>query len=406
MAANTTYSLAPDDDCADGYYLAVAALADRWEVRAREIAGELVEEFRAFRRVARLPDQSFAERAFELLVVGVLLREHGVEAARLPAWLAWPLRRLAEAQDAAPWADRPIKTARGLLGGLARRTGTSAATGRDVWKLVAWLRAQGEGAVADRLAVWGDYFDALAPRSARDAVSRCLVLADAFAAESLTALGQYTPGVERFLAEEAPRHRWRHDAALVNRSRLEYHLAMLGTEVLSRAYRERFIAAPRKVVVLPTCMRARSAGQCRAKLTHLGWRCQQCAAGCGVRWVTELGEREGFEVYVLPDDLRSLGLGACSAIGGVGVVGVSCVLTNWSAGWQVDAAGVPAQGLLLDCAGCRSHWGGQGAPTRASLKKLRELISAGQTADSSSVTTALTRIAGTRSNPGGSLTAA
>ncbi len=53
---------------------------------------------------------------------------------------------------------------------------------------------------------------------------------------------------------EAPRHAWQYDAAFVARRPLEYHLGMLGTELLSRAYRARFLETQRKVVILPPCM--------------------------------------------------------------------------------------------------------------------------------------------------------
>ena len=52
---------------------------------------------------------------------------------------------------------------------------------------------------------------------------------------------------------------------------------MLGTEILSRAYRQRFLAMPRKIVVVPDCLCARSrrvapegSPDCQAERTALG----------------------------------------------------------------------------------------------------------------------------------------
>ena len=91
--------------------------------------------------------------------------------------------------------------------------------------------------------------------------------------------------------------------------------------------------------------------------------------------LTRLGEQRGFEVSILPDEMRGMGLTACSKLDGVGVVGVSCALTNWDAGWQVTGSGVPAQGVLLDYPGCKSHWSEQGTPTDLNLSRVVETIS-------------------------------
>jgi hypothetical protein len=68
------------------------------------------------------------------------------------------------------------------------------------------------------------------------------------------------------------------------------------------------------------------------------------------------------------------GAGA-GALGVVGVVGVSCALTNWSGGWDADALGIPAQGVLLDYVGCAYHWDAAGIVTDMNLKKLLEVVS-------------------------------
>jgi hypothetical protein len=91
--------------------------------------------------------------------------------------------------------------------------------------------------------------------------------------------------------------------------------------------------------------------------------------------LTKLGEKAGFVVYSIPDDeLQKVCLASGKAGGSIGVVGLSCALTNWSAGWEADRLGLPAQGLLLDYVGCRQHWCRQGCPTDTNFNKLQELI--------------------------------
>jgi hypothetical protein len=187
--------------------------------------------------------------------------------------------------------------------------------------------------------------------------------------------------VEAFLDGIQESARWRYDAGLVTRTRVEYHLGMLGSEILSRAYRQRFLAQPRKIVIVPDCLctnsrrvAAEDTPDCQAERTALGGRCTGCTPGCRVHILTNLGRRRGFEVYILPDEMRGIGLSACSKLEGVGVVGVSCALTNWDAGWQVTGSGVPAQGVLLDYPGCKSHWSEQGTPTDVNVSRVLKIV--------------------------------
>ncbi len=147
---------------------------------------------------------------------------------------------------------------------------------------------------------------------------------------------------------------------------------MLGTEILSRAYRQRFLSAKRKIVIVPPCMRAQPEEKCKAIQTPFGAKCQACTPSCRVHQITKLGEKRGFEVYMIPDELRVFGSGAGD--GSLGVVGVACALTNWGGGWDADSIGVPAQGLLLDHVGCKYHWDRKGILTDINLPQLAKIL--------------------------------
>ncbi|MBI4770578.1 MAG: DUF116 domain-containing protein [Chloroflexi bacterium] len=366
-----TYSLRQDGRNSDAYYRAIAAFADDWTASAAREAGDLIAGFRDYRREAGLPDRSEPECAFELLALGVLLRQHGGEAARSPRWLTVLLSWLVRLQEQHPRLKGAARLARGWLGMAGRRPQSQEATGPEVEGLLAWLRANGEDARAERLAQWGAYLEEIGTAPGRKAIARCVRLAEEFGRESEAALGSYTEGVQSFVAGVAPKRRFRYDAEFVSRSREEYHLGMLGTELLNRAYRARFLAAGHKLVIVPPCMRAQPAEKCKAIETRFGAQCQHCTPTCRVHQITKLGEKRGFEVYMIPDELRAFAGSAGS--GGLGVVGVSCALTNWSGGWQTDALGVPAQGVLLDYVGCAYHWDEEGFPTDVNLRKLEQV---------------------------------
>jgi len=372
MTRIITYSLCMRMANSNEYYKDIADFAETWSVKViREVAG-LIDKFREYRRSRGESDRSEAEYAFELLALGVLLREHGGEAAKLPGWSIFALKKLVTAQGRWPHWENLIKNLRGWVGWIARRPNGVDLGAGAIDHMVVWLRANGEDGRAKRLAQWQDYVESMGAYATQELISLCLTLADDFASASQVVLGKYTEGVDHFLTEIAPRYRRRYDAGLVSRTRLEYHLGMLGTEILNRSYRQRFLSTPHKVVILPPCMRAQPDAICKAVATSFGAKCQDCTPTCRVHQITKLGEKTSFAAFMIPDELRVFGAGEERADSGV--VGVSCALTNWGGGWDTDELGIPAQGVLLDYVGCKYHWDEQGIPTDINIHKLLEVL--------------------------------
>jgi hypothetical protein len=124
-------------------------------------------------------------------------------------------------------------------------------------------------------------------------------------------------------------------------------------------------------------MRARPAEQCQARETPFGAQCAACEPGCHVHQVTKLGEKHGFAVFMLPDELATFspGSGARAAMAEVGIVGVSCPLTIVQGGWKTRALHIPAQGLPLDYCGCGWHWHLDGGiPTNLNMRELLRVV--------------------------------
>jgi uncharacterized protein len=372
MTRIITYDLrlgAPDSD---EYYRTIVSFADAWLGQTIHEVGDILTSFRQHRQSRGQVDRSDGEYAIELLALGVLLREHGSEASGLPAWSVYILNKLLAAQTRWPRLENRIKNLRGWVGWMSSHT-KSARTDKDAFThLLVWLHANGEDGRAKRLTEWHNFLESSGSYTEQNLVSICLRLADFFAASSSVALGKYTEGVEHFLSETMPHYRRRYDAGLISRTPLEYHLGMLGTELLNRAYRQRFLSTPRKVVILPPCMKAQSDTACKALATPFGAKCQNCTPTCRVHQITRLGEKRGFDVYMIPEELRVFTGGGGKS--GFGVVGVSCALTNWSGGWDTDAMGIPAQGVLLDYVGCKYHWDEIGIPTDTNIIKIQEVV--------------------------------
>lgn len=169
-----------------------------------------------------------------------------------------------------------------------------------VQRLVQWLRSQGRISQAKRFAEWDAFIESYEPQKSQEIILQTLTLAHEFDIESAPELDVYTEGISEYLHEITPQTTWRYDDVWVRRSRLEYHLGMLGTEILNRTFRESFAAAKRKVVMAPACMRARQAAReteekCQAFETPLGNLCQGCTPTCRVHQITQMGKKYDME---------------------------------------------------------------------------------------------------------------
>jgi hypothetical protein len=370
MERKITYCLREEALDSNDFYATLSSFAYAWTEGTLPGVADLVDEFRSERAQRGLPDRPPASCAFDLLVLGVFLREHGRESAVLPDWAERFMRTLLSIQERWLWSKEFVKVLRGIAWYVSRlwdeRTGKRA----SIASLTAWLRATGEATCASRLEEWLEFLRARGREV--EAVRRCLSLAEDFAEASLQTLGRYTENVETFLAEEAPLHRFRYDAALLQRTRVEYHLGMLGNEILNRQYRQKFLETEHKTVILPPCMRAQPEAKCKAVQTLFGEKCAACTPSCRIHQITKLGEKYGFEVFMIPDELRVFGNKDSDKP--VGLVGVSCVLTNWGGGWDAEHLGVPAQGVLLDYVGCKYHWDKKGFPTDINLRRLISVL--------------------------------
>jgi uncharacterized protein len=375
MESEFIYSLVAGQQDSRSYYQDIDTLIESWNRNAQQIAGKWIAGYQNYRRNQHMSERSFPESAYELLVLAVLISERSAEATSLSPWASWVLTRLVELQGRLIPAETIIKRWRGWIGRLVRRP-RSLNHGfiNNIDHLITWLNTRGETGQAERLASWRAYFSTLPTREIMHIQHICKILVEIFSRQSAAKLNRYSMGVEPFLAQARLSGGGRYDSSLRASSRLEYHLGMMGTELLSRSYRERFKAAKRKVVVLPPCMRIEPEAGCQARLTSLGAQCAHCNSLCRIHQITVLGEKRGFEVYSIPDDLRGLGVEACRTHEGMGVVGVACALTAWTGGWELDSAGVPAQGVLLDYPGCADHWSDKGITTKVNINKLLETL--------------------------------
>jgi hypothetical protein len=245
---------------------------------------------------------------------------------------------------------------------------------RDVEKLVRWLEATGDlREDALRFVRWLAYFASIPSSVFGVWMSSIFQFADWFETTSVSRMGRYTPNVDSFVEQKIRSYRWREDRFACLRSRVEYHLNMVGAEIMNRAFRSEFVQSERKTALVPGCMRFRPEEKCEGKKTADGIRCTGCESRCSVNQLRVTGVRQGFDVVVIPHS-SDLSRWAPKPGNVTGVVASACLSVLVQGGWELKRYGVPAQCVLLNECGCKKHWHREGFSTHLDVRELKKII--------------------------------
>lgn len=386
-----TYSLRENETDSSQYYRDAARFADEVLAETEQLAGGIISRYSLFLedggRSLEDRDQPLErtreETAFELLVLGVLWQTYSGDATGLEEGPRRLLNTLVKLRSQGGTLKPGIDFIRGIAATLFLSPDlydhlfVLEATREHLGKLLDWLEATGEfKQEVRRLRLWQEFVAGLPDEEASAVLAAALTLAAWFELRSEEVLGKYTAHVERYLNELRPDRYWCEDVIFCGRRRVEYHLNMVGAEVMNRVFRKAFVQTREKLLLLPACMRLLPSSRCGGVVGKAGVVCTGCQEGCMVSKLTKLGKEYGFRVLVVPHE------SSISASRGdqpflsqdTGVIGVACVLNLISGGWMLQEMGIPAQCVLLDYCGCSSHWSREGIPTALSIERLLQIF--------------------------------
>ncbi len=377
-----TYSLRAGAASSEEYYLTVRLFVDEILARAAEIVAPIVEDFSGYIKAFDLESvRRREEYILELLAFGILWNTYGGYALHVRRAPFVTLARMGEWRKHHQKLKPLIDLVRGIMITLflLPRKGASGPRTlpmlREVDRLSLWLDATGEfREQALRFVRWRAYWETLSIGDQIAVRDRVFGFADWFTGRSEQVLGTYTARVNRFLQKSAGRYRWREDRISCMRSRVEYHLNMVGAEILNRAFRADYQNTSSRVVLVPGCMRKRQNEECEAVREREGLRCEGCEPDCHVNRLRAMGMRHGFEVCIIP---HASDLSLWSPRGGQprrGVIASACVTTLVEGGWELKRYDVPAQCVLLDSSGCRKHWHCSGVSTDFNMRELKRIL--------------------------------
>ena len=379
-----TYSLRENYNQSDAFYQELSNFSAEVLAEINTLTHTAVEGYTAYHmQEEELKLHSREEYGFELLVLGTLWEIYSGDASELDEVPQQLLAGLTMLRKQGGTLKPGIDFIRGILStiflspDLYDHMFKLDVSLKHLDKLLDWLTATGEfNQEVIRLRQWEGYLSTLHVKDAVDILATAITLAVWFKDKSEEALGRYTENVDRYLNEMRPEHYWREDIIFCGRRRTEYHLNMVGAEIMNRAYRERFINAPKKAVLIPACMRLLPADECKGRTDDTGFHCAGCTFECGVFKLTKLGKVKRFNVHVVSHE-SSISANRENPVfldSDTGVVGVACVLNLISGGWLLDDMNVPAQCVFLDYCGCKNHWSREGIPTEINVDQLMRVL--------------------------------
>lgn len=377
-----TYSLYDSKSNSKEFYKRLTDFTDWWLAMVPLTISEMIQQYQTFIcREKKEKLRSKEEYLLEFLALGIYWNLYSGNALRLPVIpekILTKLSTLRRQGKMMKWISDPL---RGILTtsylSPFQFFESPSPNRENVEALLKWLSATGEYTYDwKRLYGWYQYLATLKETELINQMKYASELATQFEKKSEEMLGSYTSSVEKFLARAQSTYRYREDAIFCGRKSVEYHLNMLGAELMNRVFLQAFRKTDRKVVLLPGCMRIDGGKHCQAVPDFLGDRCISCSPRCNVAHLVRLGKEIGYDVYIIYHESALLSKGTAIRVQEeqIGIVGVACLLNLISGGWKLKEHDIPAQCILLDYCGCKQHWHKQGIPTKLDEDQLRSII--------------------------------
>jgi len=378
-----TYSLLNEGKNSESYYKDVTLFTDAVLEEADKSIEQIAEGFQFFLIRNKSKElRSRSEYIFELLTLGVFLRIYETNANSLSLIPQKILSNLVYLRKNYTWLKPFIDPLRGILStyflsGKSKSESTRLKVGVEkVKSLVLWLDAAGEFKQdVIRLKPWINYFSSLPVDNAINQIFESIKFAKWFENKSLAVLGKYTEKVEFFLEYKHHNYKWNEDYVFCGRKRVEYHLNMVGAEIMNRAWFDEYSKTKKKAVLLPACMRAKSKLRCKAFFNGIDYSCSHCTPSCRVNQFTKYGEAHGFGVFMIPHSTDfTKWLKRRAGDKDTGIIGVTCVLNLMTGGWEAKSLGIQINCILLDYCGCKNHWDKKGFPTDINILELKRKL--------------------------------
>lgn len=223
------------------------------------------------------------------------------------------------------------------------------------------------------LNLFKDYLESKSVQEVHYILKSAILLALYFESVTQKKLSKYTHNVDYFLNNNLDSHIGQEDLLFCSKKEVEYHLNMVGAEIMNMEFESKFHERKRKLILVPGCMRINNNHKCIAEETVYGLRCNACNGDCNVK---KLINTIGQEVYVIPHESDALSNLSDHDKNNIAVVGIACILELINGGLKSEDLGIPAQCVIIDSVGCSNHWKKVDTQTTIDEDKLKAILKA------------------------------
>ncbi len=376
-----TYDLKLNQKNSDRFYSVLKNFSQRVMEEINDKAGLLLDEYAVFlNRDLHEKPRSMGEYGVELVTMGILLHRYAGASQRAFLPVLPVLRALYAVRSRYPKLKKTTDALRARITGLflVPHIGTTKKNFLTISifnKCIRWLEATGEfDDEAKRLWKWSSFLQTKSEVEIFQCFELTEQLTEWFRENAQKELGIFTSGVNDFLIKGLPAHRFREDQLFCGKTEIEYHINMVASEIVNQGLRAEFDEMKNKVVLLPGCMRSQPEECCHAQQNGLDIVCTGCTEGCRINQISILGQKKGFEVFIVPHSSSfTKWLKKYEKSKDTGVIATACILNIVVGGYQMRDLEIPSQCVLLDFCGCRKHWDPQGTPTDLNQSRLLSL---------------------------------
>ena len=379
MGNYVTYSLRNKLKDSNEYYKFISGFSEKVIQKIQTRANNIIEDFMAYIQKFDIEQlRSREEYQLEILIIGVLWNVYSKKSMDLSK-ITYKILVLLSDMRRNSWIFK--KYIDGIRGKMAYRYLLKEGLYNIICienhfeKLITWLKSTGEFKFqVKRMEIWNLFFEYNNSNYVSNAGKLIIEIADWFEKESMENMRKYTLNVDKFLMNEYKLYKEREDNIFCGRREVEYHLNMVGAEILNRAFRNTFLKTKDKIIFLPACMCLKTYSECRKKKTDKGFICMGCCGNCKVNILNKIGEKHNFKVYVVPHESSVFSGKGDTIYGDIGIVGIACVLNLIEGGLKARNLNLVPQCVILDYCGCKNHWHRHGIETDINYKKLFEIL--------------------------------
>jgi hypothetical protein len=238
-----------------------------------------------------------------------------------------------------------------------------------------WLSATGEfDNESEKIIEWIEFFNVEANININDFIEKASDFAYYFEYQAKENLSAYTEATNEFLSEVDKKYVNREDRIFCGRQEVEYHLNMVGAEIMNRALRDNFYKNKKKIVLLPACMNNNP--NCKSKNVNGDLYCTNCTKDCNIAKINRDLKCKNVDSVLIPHTSGfSKILKRYENEESVGLVAVTCVLNLLTGGYEMNKLNLSSQCVFLDYCGCKKHWHNNGVATNINIDKLNSILS-------------------------------